>query len=97
MPNDTIAEQVAARANTLRITEHYDALERLRLLGLPLAAPDPVAVIDAKIAQLVDVYDREWSEFDVPASLQFAESAELLKQARAVSVGVYGERQVGDR
>lgn len=89
---DTIAEQVANRANTLRITEHYDAIERLRLLGMPLEAPDPLPVIDHKRDQLVDVYNsRQWEEFDAEASVQFADSAERLRLARAESVRIYGE------
>ena len=88
---NTIAQQVATRADTTRLAAHQEAVDGLRRLGLPLEAPDPVAVIDAKIAALVDLYNNHpWEEFDIVASLQFAASADILRAAREVSVGVYG-------
>lgn len=92
MPNDLIAHQVATRDEATRIAEHHEALESLRLLGLPLAPPDPVLIIDHKRDQLVDIYNnRNWGEFDGVASVQFAASAAVLESAREESVRVYGE------
>lgn len=84
----TIPQQVATRAETTRIADHRDAIERLRLLGLPLEPPDPLPVIDHKVSQLVEVYCREWEEFDVQAAVQFAASGRALWLARMVSAGV---------
>lgn len=91
MPPDTIAHQVATRDEATRIADHREALESLRLLGLPLAPPDPVLVIDHKRDQLLDIYTRDWQEFDGVASVQFAASAAVLEAAREESVRVYGE------
>jgi hypothetical protein len=80
------ARQVAARAEAARIAAHQAELETMRKLAVPLEHPDTVGVIDAKIARLVDVYNREWEEFDTEASELFAVSSEALKEYRAESV-----------
>lgn len=81
------------RAEALRISDHRAALAAMRALAAPLEPPDPVMVIDAKIAQLVDVFNRPWEEFDTEATLLAAEAAAVLRDARAVSVAVWGERR----
>lgn len=85
----TIAAQVATRSEATRLDEHRAALTSLRELGLPLEPPDPVLVIDARIRALVEIYDREWGEFDIEAAVAFAASSAALRDARAVSARVY--------
>lgn len=81
-----IPDAIAARAKAARIAEHQAALESLRQFGEPLAAPDPVIVIDMRLQAMVEVYDREWEEFDVEASVAFAASAARLRDAREAMV-----------
>lgn len=84
--SDTIHDAIAARAEAARIAEHQAALESLRQFGEPLAAPDPVIVIDMRLHAMVEIYDREWEEFDVEASVAFAASAARLWAARQAMV-----------
>jgi hypothetical protein len=86
-----IEADAAARANALRIAAHVAELETLRLLAVPLEPPDPVRVIDARRAQLDVAYAREWEEHAAAARVQYEAADAVLAEARATSVGVYGE------
>lgn len=88
--SDTISTQVATRAEAIRLDAHRAALASLRKIGLPLEAPDPVKVIDHKREALVEIYDREWEEFDVEAAVAFAAASAALRDARAVSARLEG-------
>lgn len=88
--NDLPTPTAATRAEAMRLDEHRAALASLRTLGLPLEPPDPVQVIDARIKALVEIYDRDWQEFDVDSAVAFAASASALREARAVSARLAG-------
>lgn len=86
--SDSIADQVAKRAELSRLHDHRQALESMRLLAQPLEPPDPVAVIDAKLAQLDVVYVREWEEGQSEADMVYVESRATLEDARTESVRI---------
>lgn len=77
--------EALSRAEYLRLEAHQLALESLYLLSLPLAPPDPVIVVDAKRAQLDDIYQRNWDEFSEQADVAYLKAMGALQVARAVS------------
>lgn len=77
--------EALSRAEYLRLEAHKLALESLHLLSLPLAPPDPVIVVDAKRAQLDDIYQRNWDEFSEQADIAYLKAMGALQVARAVS------------
>jgi hypothetical protein len=91
-----IAQQVAARAETARVAGHHAAMAIMRKLATPLAPPDPVPVIDAKMDQLRDVYERNWEEFIADAILERASAHATLTAARAESIRLATERAEKD-
>ncbi len=82
MPSDTIATQVATRAEAQRLEEHRAALVSLRAFAFALEAPDPVIVTDMRRAALVALHDRDWQEFDIEAAVAFAAASCALRAAR---------------
>lgn len=78
----TIAQATASRTNATRIADHQEAMASLRAFAVPLAAPDPVLVVDMRLAALVEVYNRDWEEFDAEASVLAAVAAEALREMR---------------
>lgn len=84
--SDIVASQTAARTEAARIADHQTELAALRSLGRPLAAPDPVLVIDMRLAQLDMVYVRPWQEFQRMAARAYIDSLAALEDARVVSV-----------
>lgn len=84
----TIASQVAARAEASRLSDHRQAMQSMRLLAQPLEPPDPVPVIDAKMAQLDIIFVREWEEDQDEANMVYVESLAILEDARAESVRI---------
>jgi hypothetical protein len=93
---EEIARQVAERAETARIAAHHAAMAIMRKLATPLAPPDPVPVIDAKMDQLRDVYERNWEEFAGEADTVCAISRIALTAARAESIRLATERAEKD-
>jgi hypothetical protein len=91
-----IAQQVAERAETARVAAHHAAIVIMRKLATPLAPPDPAAVVDAKMDQLADVYERDWQEFAGEADTVCAISRIALTAARAESIRLATERAEKD-
>lgn len=90
-----VAHQVAERAEAARIAEHYAALQAMRELGKPLAPPDPVEVIDHKMASLDDLYAHTvWDEFKAEADRIYIDSMATLQRARVETVRL-DEAKVG--
>jgi hypothetical protein len=85
--NRATLDAKSAHAEASRIHDHRQALESLRLLAKPLEAPDPVPVIDAKLAQLDVVFVREWEEYQAEAEIIYVESRATLEDARRASLG----------
>lgn len=94
------AEEVAARlraqAETARIEAHRAAIITMQRLAEPLAHPDPVVVIDAKLGQLADIFARDWEEVEVEAADTHTAALETLRRHRAESVAL-AERADLDR
>lgn len=85
-PTTTVARQVAERAEASRLSEHRQAMQSMRLLAQPLEPPDPVLVIDAKMAQLDVVFVRDWEESEAEAQIVYCECLAKLEDARTESV-----------
>jgi colicin import membrane protein len=82
-----VAEQVAARANTKRIADHEASIASMRQLAVPVTTPQSVAVLDVRIAQLIDIYEgREWEEFSKAAEDAFNASSAVMDGQRVVAV-----------
>lgn len=87
-PTTTVARQVAERAEASRLSEHRQAMQSMRLLAQPLEPPDPVPVIDAKLAQLDVIFVRDWEEEQDEANMVYVESRATLEDARTESVRI---------
>lgn len=82
-----IAQQTATRAEATRIADLREALKSLSELGKPLAPPDPVEVIDHKMASLDDLYAHTvWDEFKAEADRIYIDSMATLQRARVETV-----------
>lgn len=88
-----VASRVAERAEATRVEAHQAALDAMRKLAAPLAHPDPAVVIDAKLAQLDDVYARGWEEFKPQADVAYIEHTAMLQDARVESVRLAEEAE----
>lgn len=77
---ERVAAQVEAREEIKRQEGHRDALATMRKLATALTPPDSMPVIRAKIAQLDDVFNRQWDEFAGEAASLLAECEMTLDQ-----------------
>lgn len=85
---EEVAQQMRERAELQRIDGHRATIETMKRLAAPLAHPDPVPVIDAKITQLAEVFARDWEEFEAEADEVHMASSNALQRHRAESVGI---------
>lgn len=93
------AKQLAiARANAARVKAHQWELDALVKLGKPTMGtiPDPVAVIEAKLAQLDVTYSRDWEEFAEAATEARTASVSALTAARVAALE-FDRKMAADR
>jgi hypothetical protein len=86
---EEMAERLLQQAETARIEAHRAALVTMQRLAAPLAHPDWVPVIDAKIRQLKDVFaNRDWQEFAEAAGVICRASGSVLALARDQAIAL---------